>query len=227
MIKKVVIVLWFFVFLSGCSPSALNFKIQYQRVNGLKPEQSVVYENQSIGSITGIELSKEGHYLVAVLIEPEHVDKITVDSEFFISKDPDKPDQQAIEVVSSASDSTEQAPAETLREGVIVKGMEVTTKTDVFVDELKQGLTEGLGGLMRQLEVFTDQLEKLPESEEFKQFEKELEHFGEEMGKAGKEIQKKMDEEYIPQLQKGLDKLEKGFSTPPEEQKNKSTGVDA
>lgn len=226
MIKKVVIVLWFFVFVSGCSPSALNFKIQYQRVNGLKPEQSVVYENQLIGSITGIELSKEGHYLVAVLIEPEHVDKITVDSEFFISKDPDQPNQQAIEVVSSASEGSEQAPAEALKDGAIVRGMEVTTKADVFVDELKQGLTEGLGGLTRQLEIFTDQLEKLPESEEFKQFEKELKYFGEEMGKAGKELQKKMDEEYIPKLQKGLDKLEKGFSNKPAEQKNKSTGID-
>ena len=223
MIKKIVGICWVLVLLQGCTPNALNFKIQYQRINGLKPEQSVIYESNPIGHITTIELAKEGHYLVSVLINPDFTNTVTVGSEFFIVQDPNLPAQKAIEVVSASSEHNE-----ALEDGVVVKGMEVTTQTDVLMKGLTQGLTEGLGGLKEQLDLFSGQIKRLPESKEFKQLERELNRFGKEMGKAGKQIQDRMSKEIIPGLQKELDKLEQQFSQPsPTQQKTKPGAVDA
>lgn len=209
MIKKVVNLCWVFMLLLSCSSSALSFKIQYERINGLKPEQNVIYESNPVGRITRIELAKEGHYLVSVMINPDSIKTVTVDSEFFIVQDPQAPAQQAIEIVSTSSEDSK-----ALEEGVVVKGMETNSSTDLLMKGLTKRLTEGLGGLKEQLDLFSGQIEKLPESKEFKQFERELKRFGEEMGKAGKQIQERMNKEIIPELQNQLDKLEGQFSPP-------------
>ena len=73
--------------------------------------------------------------------------------------------------------------------------------------ETRYDFENTLEDLQKKFQDFTDDMRKIPESEEFKKLKKELERLIEEMKKSGKAAGEKIQKEVLPRLEKEIEKL--------------------
>ena len=198
MVKKMLtLLLVAFVFL-GCKETGLNLKVRYDQIQGLKEGDRVVFEQNHIGQVVRIFYSEQGYYLVDVVISKNFANAATDDAKFLIIKDPENEGKKAIEIIQSARGGT------LLTDGATVIG---TTKESPRYDPLWVDFGKTLDDLKKQLENFTDDLSRIPESEEFKKLEKELGHLFEEMKKSGDATREKIEKEILPRIKQEIEKL--------------------
>ena len=69
--------------------------------------------------------------------------------------------------------------------------------------------------MIKQFEKFSEDLKRIPESDEFKRFKKEMERLQEELKRGGESAKEKIEKEIIPQLKKEMEKLKDRFLKPP------------
>jgi paraquat-inducible protein B len=191
--------LWLLAFtVLGCDDSGLNLKIRYNEIRGLKEGDRVIFEKNHVGQVVGVFYSKEGFYTVDVMIKEEFANAATEHSQFFITADPEDEGEKAIEIVQS------QRGGKPLAEDATVVGADKSTApTKQVWDEFAEGLED----LKEQLERFSDDLRKIPESEEFKKLKKELERLSEEMKKSSEAAREKIEKEILPRLRREMEKL--------------------
>ena len=193
--KLLLLNLSMFLVISGCTSFELN--VTFDTVKGLKPSASVLFKQQTIGTVDRIEYSQEGDFVVSVTIEKEFRNAVRSDSVFYIAPDPSSAEEKALFM---AHESETGSPIES---GKTVKGQPYAPNSAMGVlkdmmDDLDQGLDR-----------FVRDLKQLPESEQYKRFEKEVEALAEKMKTAGETTRNKIQNEIIPKLKKKLEELEK------------------
>jgi hypothetical protein len=195
----------------------LNVKIKFDQIYGLQKGDRVIFQQNHIGNVTEVFYSKEGYYTIGIVINKDFVDAATehsrffiisinkdfVDaatehSRFFIISDPRDTDKMAVEITQARKDGSP------LKNNSVVEG---SSKTSAFVDQILNELLDGFGGLKKQFEHFSEELQSIPESEEFKNLEEELKRLGEEMGRSGEAVREKIQKEVLPQLKEELEEL--------------------
>lgn len=198
MAKKFLILLILSMALFACQENVLNLKIKFDQIYGLQKGDRVVFEKNHIGAVTDVFYSKEGFYTVGIVIKKNFVDAATEHSQFFIISDPQDTDKKAIEIIQAQKDGSP------LKNNAIIEG---STKTSAVVDQILNEMLDGIGGLKKQFEHFSEEFKSIPESEEFKTLKEELKRLGEEMGRSGEAVRKKIQQEVLPQLKEELEKL--------------------
>jgi len=185
--------------LFGCKPGDMNFKIRYDRIDGLKQGDRVLFEQNQIGTVTKVLYTAEGRYEADVAIRKEFASAATKDSEFFIVSDPQQKDKKAVEIIQARKGGT------ALNDGEVVEGSaaKVSDVFNVFRDKLNKGIND----LGKQFDQFLNELKGLSESETVKKLEEELNRLGEEMQKSGNAVQDKIQKDVLPQIQKEIDRL--------------------
>jgi len=185
--------------LCGCKPGDMNFKIRYDRIDGLKQGDRVLFEQNQIGTVTKVLYTAEGRYEADVAIRKEFASAATKDSEFFIVSDPQQKDKKAVEIIQARKGGT------ALNDGEVVEGSaaKVSDVFNVFRDKLNKGIND----LGKQFDQFLNELKGLSESETVKKLEEELNRLGEEMQKSGNAVQDKIQKDVLPQIQKEIDRL--------------------
>lgn len=196
--KVCLIILTLFPLLCGCKPGDITLKIRYDRIEGLKQNDRVLFEQNQIGTVTRVIYTAEGRYEADVSIRKEFASAATENSEFFIVSDPQQKDKKAVEIIQSRKGGT------ALNDGAVVEGS--TQVSDVF-NVFRDKLNKGINDLGKQFGQFLNELKGLSESEAMKKLEEELNRLGEEMQKSGKTVQDKIQKEVLPQLQKEIDRL--------------------
>jgi hypothetical protein len=196
--KKIIILLILFVALFACKENLLNVKIKFDQIYGLQKGDRVIFQQNHIGNVTEVFYSKEGYYTVGIVINKDFVDAATEHSRFFIISDPRDTDKMAVEITQARKDGSP------LKNNSVVEG---SSKTSAFVDQILNELLDGFGGLKKQFEHFSEELQSIPESEEFKNLEEELKRLGEEMGRSGEAVREKIQKEVLPQLKEELEEL--------------------
>lgn len=198
MVRRILALWMISVLFLGCEENDLLINVHYDRIQGLEPGNRVVFEQGEIGGVSGISYSAEGRFLAHLAIKKEFSGVVTEHSRFFITPDPKEPGKKAVEVIQVKGGG---AP---LENGATIEG---STRGSALLDHAAAGLEEGLGELKQGVDDFLKDLERVPESKQFKELEEELARLAEEMKRSGKAAQQKMQEEWLPKLQEELERL--------------------
>ena len=198
MLKKFLVLLLLPLVFWGCQESGLKLKIRYDQNDGLKQGDRVIFEQNHIGMVTGVNYSDEGFFLVEIVIQKEFTNAATEHSRFFIIIDPTDKSHKAVEMIEIRKGGA------LLRNNVILDG---STRSSALFDQMIIGFEKGLEDFKKQFEQFTEDLSKIPESEEFKRLEDELKSLYDEMKRSGKEVREKIQKELLPLLEQELEKL--------------------
>ncbi len=198
MYKRIIILLILFVAFLGCEGEGLNIKIKYDRTQGLKTGDRVVFEDNNIGQVKSVTFARSGYYVVDVWIKKEFRNAVTEHSRFYIITDLDNKDRKAIEMTLVRKGGI------VLKDGAMVDG---STRPSVLIDKMVGDFEKGLEGLKKKFEEFSEGLTRIPQSEEFKRLEEKLKGLTEEIERSGKAAGDKIQKEVLPFLEKELEKL--------------------
>ncbi len=225
------IALFFLLFVVwGCSESPLTLQVSYDEVSGLKQNDLVYFGNNEIGRVTMVSYTKDGDYLVEVQIAPPFKNSATQDSKFYIARSPANASDMAVIVEQEHSGGV------VLHNGTVVQGSAKTDRLMEVFDDLQKKLAAAqnelnitlhefatsLGAtseeinrqlaitveeLTLQFKTFTDELGKVPDSQQVKRLEESVKQFVDEFQKVGKDVQQRLQNEVVPQLRKELEEL--------------------
>ena len=230
MISRKYFVFVAFLTLFSCQAGDLHFKIRFNEIMGLKSDDSLFFEGNSIGQVENVVYTKDGDYLVEVMIQPNFTNAATRDSQFYITTDPQTKGKKAIEIIQK------KAGGEMLRDGETVAGLVKPTIFEEFLDHLQKearryqgqldddferlkeslrhnfqrlgdGLEETLDDLSEQFKRLSEKMQQIPDSQEMKSLEQSLDRLAEEMTGSQEAIREKMKTEVIPEIQKRLNLL--------------------
>ncbi len=196
--KSLIFVVSVMLFVVGCSAEGLTFKIRFPEIHGLKADDPVVYEQNNIGKVTEITYTKEGDYLVKVVIAKEFIHATTSNSRFLIGRNPQDETKRAVEVVNAVKGG------EPLQEGVTVKG---SSRTAAALDQFLGNMKDTLKDLQGTLDEMTEPLRKFPDSDEMKRLRKQMNDLMEALKQGGADARERFEKEILPELQKKMDEL--------------------
>ena len=182
----------------GWFSTDLDFKIRFAQINGLKSEERIVFEENTIGKVTDIFYEKDGTYLVEVEIDSDFKNAVTGNSQFFIVKDPSDPGKKAIEMI------TVKGEGEPLEDGAVVEG---STRLSALLDKMGDDLEKSMADLKKRFKGFSEGAKEIPENENIKRLQKDLDQLLEEMKQSGAAFRDKVQKDLVPRLQEEIDKL--------------------
>jgi len=210
MLKKVIILICLLIIAGACRETGLNLNIRFEQAQGIEVKDRVVFEGNHIGSVTKVNYADSGDYIVSVTIQPNFTNTATENSQFFIIDDPQKEPHKAIEVLLTTKGGT------LLADGATVTGSVKPSPATELFNQLASGWSIGmklfgdqLGDWQKQFESFSKELEKLPDTEAYKQLEAEFDRLVEKMKHSGDEVRDTIQKEILPRLEEEMDKMKK------------------
>jgi len=198
MSHKIMILFVVSLALLGCKEEPVQLTIKYSQIQGLQKGNRVLFDQKQIGWVTDVSREKGGEYLVDVVIANEFADILTEHSKFFITADKENTGKMAVEMTLDRKGGTVLADGSTL---------EGSTKPFPFLDQMLGNFEKGLEDLKAKFDKFTEDLGKIPDSEEFKRLEEELKKLTEALERSGKKAGEKIKKEVLPRLEEELEKL--------------------
>lgn len=171
MLKKIFSISLFVVLAAmlACSPGTLKLTVQFDATEGIKVADSVMFEQNRIGTVKSISYTAEGHYLVVVAVQKEFKHALTVDSIFYIDRDPMDTSRKALIVelpttggalladralvMGTPRPSSWQQMFDTLRG----KADDWQKELDRAVEELKEGYGDKSAQIDRELQAAIDE----------------------------------------------------------------------
>ena len=177
----------------------LNLTIKFDQIYGLIRGDRVIYELNHIGDVESVYYGSDGVYNVSLKIKNNFVNAATEYSKFFIIDDPLKEGNKAIEVI------LEQTGGKPLKDGITVAG---SSDRYAVLKKLEIDIEKGLDYLKREYRSFQDQVDKIPESEEYHKLKKKLADLVKQLKLATKETNEKIQRELLPRIIKELDRIE-------------------
>ncbi len=210
MLKKSIILISLLILVGGCWETGLNLNIRFDQAQGIEVKDRVIFEGNHIGSVTKVNYADSGDYIVSVTIQPNFSNTATEDSQFFIIDDPQNAQHKAIEVLLTAKGGM------LLADGATVTGsVKPSAATELF-NQLASGWSIGmklfgdqLGDWQKQFDSFSKELEKIPDSEAYKQLEAEFDRLVEKMKHSGDEVRETIQKDILPRLEEEMEKMKK------------------
>ncbi len=198
MFKKIIILIIVSFIGMGCEAKGLHLVIKFDHIDGLTSGDRVVFEANRIGSVDEITYTKDGSYLVGLMIEKAFVNAATEDTRFLIVSDPQNNGRKAVELIQTKKGG------KPLESNAVVQG---SSKSSAIIERMQKDLESQMKDLTRQFNRFTEELKKVPDSEAYKKLEDELTDLYDEMKQSGKEVREMIQKEILPRLEKELENL--------------------
>ena len=189
-----------------------NLIIKFDRIYGLIKGDRIIYELNHIGDVESVIYESDGIYNVSVTIKNNFANAVTEYSKFFIVDDPIKKGNKAIEVI------LEQTGGMPLKDGATVAG---SSNRYTVLKKLEIDIEKGLDYLKKEHESFRDQVDRIPESEEYQKLKNKLADLLEKLKLATKEVNEKIQRELLPKIIRELDRIEKMLKKYGEEKQTK------
>jgi paraquat-inducible protein B len=178
--------------LCACQAGELSFHIRFHDAAGLRAGDRVFLANQEVGKVESIQALADG-IQVAVRIRPPLRQQVTRGSRYTIETDPTQPKRQSVRI-------TPDPECQPLKDGAVVEG--TAPKAELFGPLLGE-FGESLEILHRQLQGFTQELERLPQSPQFRDLERRLQELARKMREAEEQLQ----QDVLPRLRHEMDRL--------------------
>ncbi len=198
MIRKLTTCLLLLAAISGCRASEIQLNVTFDRLSGLAKQDRVIFDGNEIGKVRAVQYNPDGSYTVQIAIEKGFLHAVTEYSRFSIVQDPGQVDHKAVSVKLSKPGG---AP---LENGATVAG---DPSESEFFDRLHKDLEDGFAFFKDQLKKFENDVQKYPESEEYKNLKKSLEDLTAEIQQKEKQVREKIKREWLPRIQRELDEL--------------------
>jgi hypothetical protein len=188
-----------FVFgLTAACVGSRQITVLYDRTEGLKQNDPVLWKEQKIGKVKSVKRNRQGRQAVQLQIKGDFREKVTDESRFLIQPDPQNRGQSCVEMVNLAEKGS------LLPTGTVVEG---STYFTLQMEKTERGLKAWSKQLEQELKRWEKELSQLPESEWYKELEREMEYWLNELGQAGVETRKYFREEVLPLLKESLREL--------------------
>ena len=184
--------------LLACAGS-LQFTVFYDRDEGLKQEDPVLWNQQEIGKVHSVKQIPQGRLAVGLKIGRDFREKVTDESRFLIQADPQHYWQKHIEMINLVEGG------KPLPNGAEVEG---STYLSLQVERGSRGLAAWSQLLLQELERWQKELNQLPEEEWYQELERQMDYWLSEMGQAGVETRRYFREEVLPRLEEAVRELE-------------------
>lgn len=182
----------------GFLDSDLDLKIRFERIHGLQAGDRVFFQENTVGKVETVRYLKEGLYMAEVSIESNFSNAATEHSEFYIVQDPENRGRQAVEVFQKKPGGA------LLGDGAIVEG---ASGRSLLLERLAMDIERGLESLKKEFDHLQGDIEKIPESDEYRTLKQQLAELADRLKKAGRETRQKVQEDLLPLLARELEKL--------------------
>jgi hypothetical protein len=190
----------FLMLLTGCGTNDPTINIRYDHIHGLTKGSRVIFEGNHIGDVDHIVYVEKGYFDVTVVFLEEYASSVTEHSRFFITDDPEREKQKAVEMIYL------QEGGRPLESGAEVTG---TTKTTAFLDQMRGRFEKGMEHFSDGMDELSKKILKETETPEFKELQHEFGQLLEEMKRSGETAREKIEKELLPGLKKELEVLRK------------------
>jgi len=202
MLKKLLILMIVSIIGLGCEAENLNLTIKFDHIDGLKANDGVIFEENQIGRVDNVTYTKEGNYLVDVMIYKTYMNAATEHARFFIVSDPKNSEQRVVEMIQILKGG------KPLQNNSVLEG---SIRSSAIIERLGKDLTKGMESFRKEFNEFSEELKKIPDSEAYKKLEDELNNLYDQMKQSGKEVNETIQKEILPRLEEELENLKKRF----------------
>jgi gas vesicle protein len=200
MLKKIVILMIVSIIGLGCEADNLNLFIRFDHVDGLKLNDSVIFETNRIGKVNEVTYTKDGTYRVELRIDKAFKNAATENARFFIGSDSQNKGHKSVKMIQTREGG------KPLQNNAVIEG---SRKSSAIFERLEKDLENGMDSFRKEFNGFAEELKKIPDSEAFKALEEELADLYDEMKRSGKEVREKIQKEILPRLEQELENLKK------------------
>ncbi len=200
MLKKIVILIIISLIGLGCESGGLNLTIRFDDIHGLKSNDGVIFETNRIGKVDGVTYTTEGTYRVELMIDKAFKNAATEHARFIIISDPQNNGQKAVEMIRTREGG------KPLQNNAVLEG---SSKSSAIFERLEKDVERGIEVFRKQLDEFSEELKKVPDSEAFKALEEALADLYDEMKRSGKDVREKIQKEILPRLEQELENLKR------------------
>ena len=198
MVRKGILAGLIIILMISCKPQQIRIDIMFDQINGLAGQDRVLFQGNQAGRVTDVRYNTDGRYTVQVAIDKGFANAVTQYSLFEIVDDPDHDDHKAVAIRITRTGG---AP---LASGTTVQGESIGTDLG---RRLQEDLRDGFSFFKEQIDKFTRDMEKYPESEEYQRLKKSLDDLAAEIGNKEKEVRERIKREWLPRIQRELDDL--------------------
>jgi len=202
MLKKLLILMIVSIIGLGCEAENLNLTIKFDHIDGLKANDGVIFEENQIGRVDNVTYTKEGDYLVDVMIYKNYMNAATEHARFFIVSDPKNSEQRVVEMIQILKGG------KPLQNNSVLEG---SSQSSAIIERLGKDLTKGMDSFRKEFNEFSEELKKIPDSQAYKKLEDELDNLYDQMKQSGKEVNETIQKEILPRLEEELENLKKRF----------------
>ena len=186
--------------LAAACVGSLQLTVLYDRTEGLKQNDPVLWNEQKIGKVQSVKQNGQDLASVQLEISKAFSDKVTDESRFLIQADPRSRGDSFVRMVN-LSEKGNPLPSGTAVEG--------STYLSLQLERTAKGLEAWREQLERELERWEKELSQLPERESYKELEREMDYWLNKLGQAGVETREYFKEEVLPRLEEALRELRK------------------
>ena len=223
---RLYIILAALMVVSCCQSGELNFRIRFEEIGGLKSGDEIIFDGSTVGKVGKVLYTQDGDYIVDASVKHEFVYSVTRDSEFYITNDPRLEETKVVEIVQKKTGGVVLSNGEivngsvkpTILEHIFDSIQEEAHRTqdqlEVQIENFKKSLqrnSKSLGNtldeLAEQFSNLSEKLEKVPDSQEMKKLEEKLGLLADELEQSQKTIREKIQKDFIPEIQKRINKL--------------------
>jgi hypothetical protein len=186
--------------LAAACVGSLQLTVLYDRTEGLKQNDPVLWNEQKIGKVQAVKQNGPDRASVQLQIRKDFSDKVTDESRFLIQADPRSRGDSFVRMVN-LSEKGNPLPSGTAVEG--------STYLSLQLERTAKGLEAWREQLERELERWEKELSQLPERESYKELEREMDYWLNKLGQAGVDAREYFREEMLPHLEEALRELKK------------------
>ncbi len=198
--------------LVGCTYFAHTFYIQFKDINGLMKDDSVLFNNTSIGNVTDIEYTDKGYFLVKVSIEDQFSSLPKNSSIFYIDSNSNMEGHKAVLMIQSENGG------ETIAENSVVKGQ---SKYATVYRQIFKNFGDSLQKLETEIINFLQELQNFSESEQIEQLERQLDEILANMEAMSMNMRQKLETDILPHIKEKLEELRRRFEKTGKEERLK------
>lgn len=234
--KLIILAVLILMVFIGCSRQEFTLGIRYERIEGLKVDDQILFDGNIIGSVKTISYTPQGDYLVECKVDSAYINAITEFSRFYVEDNPQLKAQKAIVVevprsggnlIASGSvvqGSKRKSVLEDLAQqfGWTAKDMQKIIEEKIeelradlggTADEIKSGIKQTVDLLAQQLNQLNEDLKNIPTDEQLadlgRSFEQAIDQLSKQLNQLSEDFSKIPTEEYLKELERSLDQLAK------------------
>jgi hypothetical protein len=160
----------------------------------------VIVEGNEAGRVKEITYLKDGTYVVGLRIDRGFAEALTDASAFYVVDDPGRQGHKAIEI------RVLYAGGHLLADGATVAG---ATEADRLEYLMRKTMMDGVDYFSRQIDELKQDIERIPDSEAYRQLETALKELAAELRHSEKEARERLKREWLPKLEQELEELRK------------------